>query len=177
MVCHSRAANYVLGLTTLQMNKDHDYGGVVDNQLRTLAHLELVTLAKSPAELEKLIDPDDSSADLDARARSYLHANCSSCHVAAGGGNSAIELEFTTSRDKMNAIDVKPLHHAYDILDARLIAPGSPERSVLLARVSRHGAGRMPPLSTSVVDKRAVVLLSEWIRQMKPTPPVAAVAE
>ena len=28
MVCHSRAANYVLGLSELQMNKDHDYGGV-----------------------------------------------------------------------------------------------------------------------------------------------------
>src|SRR5262249_61342126 len=39
MVCHSRAANFVLGLTALQMNKVHDYGGVRDNQLRTLEHL------------------------------------------------------------------------------------------------------------------------------------------
>ncbi|TMQ35708.1 MAG: hypothetical protein E6K70_00745, partial [Planctomycetota bacterium] len=31
MVCHSRAANWVLGLQTLQMNKDHTYGGVTDN--------------------------------------------------------------------------------------------------------------------------------------------------
>lgn len=177
MVCHSRAANYVLGLTTLQMNKDHDYGGVVDNQLRTLAHLGLIDLAKSPADHGKLADPYDSRADLDARARSYLHANCSSCHVMTGGGNAAIELEFTMPRDKMNAIDVAPLHHAYNLPDARLIAPGAPERSVLLERVSRHGAGRMPPLSTSVVDKQAVSLLSEWIRQMKPAPPVAAVAE
>jgi glucose/arabinose dehydrogenase len=39
MVCHSRAANWVLGLQTLQMNKDHDYGGIVDNQLRVLDHI------------------------------------------------------------------------------------------------------------------------------------------
>src|SRR5262249_12083230 len=39
MVCHSRAANWVLGLTELQMNKVHDYGGVKDDQLRTLEHL------------------------------------------------------------------------------------------------------------------------------------------
>jgi uncharacterized repeat protein (TIGR03806 family) len=39
MVCHSRAANWVLGLQTLQMNRDHDYGGTVDNQLRTLDHI------------------------------------------------------------------------------------------------------------------------------------------
>jgi len=48
---------------------------------------------------------------------------------------------------------------------------------VLLERVARHGAGRMPPLSTSVVDKRAVALLSDWIRQMKPAQPVTAAAE
>ena len=36
MVCHSRAANFVLGLSSLQMNKIHDYGGCSDNQLREL---------------------------------------------------------------------------------------------------------------------------------------------
>src|SRR5205807_1993209 len=39
MVCHSRAAEWVLGLQTLQMNKDHNYGGTTDNQLRTLDHI------------------------------------------------------------------------------------------------------------------------------------------
>src|SRR5262249_46350022 len=34
-----RAANFVLGLTELQLNKVHDYGGVRDNQLRVLEHL------------------------------------------------------------------------------------------------------------------------------------------
>jgi hypothetical protein len=39
MICHSRAAQYVLGLNELQMNKLHDYGGRSAEQLRTLAHL------------------------------------------------------------------------------------------------------------------------------------------
>jgi glucose/arabinose dehydrogenase/mono/diheme cytochrome c family protein len=40
LVCHSRAANFVLGLSDLQMNRDFDYGnGRTDNQLRTLEHL------------------------------------------------------------------------------------------------------------------------------------------
>src|SRR5262249_11970514 len=38
-VCHSRAANFVLGPSLLQMNRDHDYGGVIDNQLRALEHI------------------------------------------------------------------------------------------------------------------------------------------
>jgi mono/diheme cytochrome c family protein len=41
MVCHSRAANYVLGISTPQLNRDHDFGGVVDNQLRVFEYLGL----------------------------------------------------------------------------------------------------------------------------------------
>src|SRR5262249_42592737 len=94
MVCHSRAANFVLGLSELQMNKDHDYGGVVDNQLRTLDHIGV--FRKSPGDLAKkprLVDPYDRKQSLEQRARSYLHANCAQCHVEAGGGNAQMELE------------------------------------------------------------------------------------
>jgi hypothetical protein len=175
MVCHSRAANWVLGLTTLQMNKDHDYGKVVDNQLRTLEHIGLfkAALPQRARESRGLVNPYDPSAELDARARSYLHANCAQCHVEAGGGNAAMELEFTTARNRMRVFDVPPLHHTYDIPDARLIAPGHPERSTLYVRVARRGAGQMPPLATSEVDQQAVQLLHDWIKQMPPdaTPP------
>jgi mono/diheme cytochrome c family protein len=44
MVCHSRAANYVLGLTEVQFNKVHDYNGVKDNQLRVLEHLGVLKI-------------------------------------------------------------------------------------------------------------------------------------
>ncbi len=46
MVCHSRAAGFVLGLNTLQMNRPHDYGAARDNQLRTLAHLGVLTVSQ-----------------------------------------------------------------------------------------------------------------------------------
>ena len=63
---------------------------------------------------------------LDRRARAYLHANCSQCHVAAGGGNSQMELEFTTASEKTRLFDVRPVHDTYGLPDARLIAPGQP---------------------------------------------------
>jgi len=70
MACHSRAANFVLGLTEPQLNKAHDYGAVRDNQLRTLQHLGLFAKSqkKPPAELPKLVDPYDPGQPLDARA-------------------------------------------------------------------------------------------------------------
>ena len=214
MVCHSRAAKYVLGLTTLQMNKKHDYGHVVDHQLSVLERLGVLRLnwkselladfrkareadglekaeiekqinamtttrnqrgavgssrllSKPPQEYDALVNPYDESADLDKRARSYLHANCSACHIKAGGGNAQMELEFVTDRDKMNIFDVKPLHHRFGIDDARLIAPGSPERSVLLHRVAIRERGQMPQLGTAIVDEPAVEMLKEWIRSLK----------
>jgi uncharacterized repeat protein (TIGR03806 family) len=174
MVCHSRAANFVLGLSSWQMNKVHDYGTVKADQLRTLGHLKLFTgdafqnWDKDKAAREKhLVDPFDKSASLEARAKSYLHANCAICHVDAGGGNAQIDLEFTTPLNKMRLLDVKPLHDTFGIKDAKLIVPGDPERSILFQRIARRGPGQMPPLASGVVDRDAVELFRAWIKEMK----------
>ena len=171
MGCHSRAANYVLGLTTLQMNKVHNYGTVSDNQLRTLNHINVFKkpLSKSPEEYPKLVDPYNPNEPLEARARSYLHAACANCHVHTGGGNARIVLDFTTDLDKTYSVDFRPQHDTYGIPDAVLIAPGEPERSILYQRVARQGKGQMPPLATSQQDLQAAQLLYDWISQMKPT--------
>jgi glucose/arabinose dehydrogenase len=213
MVCHSRAANWVLGLTELQLNKEHDYGGVRDNQLRTLEHLGVLRvnwadeartalreelkakglsdkaaddyldkqtgtrnqreavqsslLTFPPEKYRKLVDPYDARQDLTQRARSYLHSNCAQCHVEAGGGNAQIDLEFTTKLENMKLVNVRPQHDTFGLPEPRLIAPGHPERSVLLHRVSCRGPGQMPPLATSLVDQPAVEMLREWVRQMQ----------
>ena len=166
MVCHSRAANYVLGLTTLQFNKSHDYGGEQVNQLEVLA---LLGALKGPVPLNppKLVDPYDAKGELAARVKSYLHANCAICHVEAGGGNSQMLLSWSTPLEKMKLIDAVPVHHKFDRADARLVAPGDPERSLLLHRMSLRGRGQMPQLATSVVDENAVELIKEWIKGLK----------
>lgn len=219
MVCHSRAAGFVLGISTAQLNKDHDYHGTVDNQLRVFEHLGLfkstnwleAARQKTRAELahqgvkeaeiakqveeafkgakeltaasrldeisadriERMANPYDSTADLNARARAYLASNCAVCHVDAGGGNSQFSLDFNLTIDKLKLVDVAPLHDKFGIADAKLVAAGSPERSVLLHRVSRRGRGQMPQLATSLVDQAAVQMLTEWIKQVPApvTPP------
>lgn len=216
MVCHSRASNYVLGLCTVQLNGDYDYGAVlgpghvVDNQLRTLEHLGVLDvnwwadgmaarkaagrpsadvpasparrstmLSKAPERTNRLVNPLDDRHDLEARARSYLQSNCGSCHVAAGGGNAQIDLEYMSATETrplaaMKAIGVKPLHAAFDLPDARVVAAGDPERSVLFARMNRRGPGQMPQLATAVVDEEAVALLRSWIESL--TPPAGTVS-
>ena len=116
---------------------------------------------------ERLADPYDPGAKLEARAKSYLHSNCAICHVEAGGGNAQMQLEFATALDKMKVVNEVPYHDKFGLPDAKLIVPGHPERSVLLHRVSIRGRGQMPQLATTLVDKPAVEMLTEWIRQME----------
>lgn len=172
MVCHSRAVNYVLGLSEVQMNRVHDYGSEQVNQLQMLSELGMFkqSLPKPINEMSKLADPHDDSADLNQRALSYLHANCSNCHVEAGGGNAQFSAEIDAKPEQQRLLDAKPVHTTFGLTDARLIAPGAPDRSLLLHRISRRGHGQMPPLATSEVDTRAVALIREWIQSMPKTP-------
>jgi putative heme-binding domain-containing protein len=177
MACHSRAANFVLGPSELQMDRDHVYGSERENQMSALHRLGVLTdwPPAPPKEADKpkytpgkLVNPYDTSEDLDKRARSYLHTNCSVCHVEAGGGNAKMQLEFTQPPDEMSLLSARPQHDTFGLANAMLVALTDPDRSILLDRVSRRGRGQMPPLVTSQVDQRAVDLLREWIRQMKP---------
>jgi mono/diheme cytochrome c family protein len=163
--------NYVLGLTEKQINRTHDYGDTKLNQLEMLAELGLFKepLSKPAHELTRLSDPFDSSIDLHARATSYLDANCSNCHVEAGGGNAQFSTEIDAKPDQMRLLNARPVHTTFGISDAKLIAPGVPERSLLLDRMQRRGHGQMPPIGTNQMDKPAVELIREWIKSMPTT--------
>ena len=176
MFCHSRAAGFVLGLRTHQMNRTHDYGGVEDNQLRTLDHIGLFkkALEKPPAEYGAFPNPYDVTADLDTRAKAYLDVNCAMCHVGSGGGNADIQLAWKTPLDKAKMIGELPLHDSMGPSDALLVAPGEPERSVLYLRVTTRGTNQMPPTSTSLVDESGAQLLFDWIKQLEATAAPAA---
>ncbi len=189
MVCHTRAANFVLGLSVMQINRNVRLGNEQVSQLDYLHRLGVFEFAKpenrtdagatiaaeklefalpaATAELPRLPDPYDESFPLESRARAYLHSNCAHCHINAGGGNSQIDLAFGTSLDKTKLVDEKPLHDHLGIEDARLLAPGQPERSLLLKRLQIRGRGQMPPLATSLSDPYGVQLLRDWITSCK----------
>ena len=166
MFCHSRAAGFVLGLTTPQMNREHQFeGGRRDNQLRTYAHIGIFKepLPKDTAGMAAYPDPFDPKADLSSRVKTYFEVNCAICHVSDGGGNSLIELGAKTPLEKAKLIDEPPVHEDLGLPNARLVAPGAPESSVLYQRITRRGQKQMPPVSTNVVDEQGARLIKEWI--------------
>lgn len=171
-LCHTNAAKNALGVNTLQLNRDHDYGGTIANQLATFEHIGLFTkpLPAAPAKLPHLVDYDDAHASLASRARSYLHSNCAHCHMKWGGGNAEFKLLATLDVADMGILNVRPAHGGFGLKDPRLIAPGEPERSVLLQRMAMTGLGRMPHIGSRVVHDSAVRLVRDWIKSLPPTP-------
>jgi glucose/arabinose dehydrogenase/mono/diheme cytochrome c family protein len=168
LVCHSRAAGFVLGFSPLQLDSPKDFGGVVANQLSTFEHIGLFEGSLPPRrdDRPRLVDPYDDSAPREDRVRSYLHVNCSTCHVKEGGGNSLMQLSLGTPADRMGVIDAEPMHTRFEIPDAKIVAPGDPERSILYQRISRRLTGQMPPLMSTEVDREAVDLIADWIRSL-----------
>jgi mono/diheme cytochrome c family protein len=114
-----------------------------------------------------LVDPTNVNVDLTLRAKSWLHSNCASCHVEAGGGNAQMELEFNTLLDKMRLLNVKPLHQTFELADPKLVAPGKPTESVLYRRLIIRGQHQMPPVGSNRIDELGAKLIREWIDAMK----------
>ena len=168
-LCHTMAAKYALGVTTLQMNKDHDYGGTLANQLATLEHLGVFKekLSKRPEELPSLVDYRDAAQDRHLRARAYLHANCAHCHRKWGGGNAEFELQASIPLAATKAVDTPPGQGAFNLRDPKIIAPGDPDRSLILHRLQLTTLGRMPHVATSVVDRQAAQLIREWLTDLR----------
>ncbi len=164
LVCHTQAANFSLGLETLQLNASMSYSGISANQLDTLAHIQLFSSVMTTTQkAQKLFPLDHPSATLAQRARSYLHSNCSGCHRPAGVSSVNLDLRFSTTLTAMNACDARPMVEDLGIVNARLIAPGEPARSVLLARMKVRDGNQMPTLGTHLVDEAAVQVVSDWI--------------
>jgi len=167
-LCHTNAAKFALGVSTMQLNGNHDYGGVVANQLATLEHIGLFTkkLPDAPDKLPKLADFRNESLPIDVRARSYLQSNCAHCHMKWGGGNAEFKLLSTIPLKDMGIVNVPAAHGTFDVAGAKILVPGHPEKSILLHRMARTGLGRMPHIGSRVVDEDAVRLIQDWIKGM-----------
>jgi putative heme-binding domain-containing protein len=160
IACHNMAAKYAIGVQTASLNIAH--------QLRLFDQMGLFSkpLPTPPEQLPKLVPYLDSAYDLNLKARSYLHANCSHCHRTWGGGNSEMQLIATWELSEMGLLNVRPAHGTFNIPNARLIAPGEPYRSVFFYRLMTQGSGRMPRLDCHVIDEYGTRLIHDWILQL-----------
>ena len=138
----------------------------------------------SVAPVMALPTPSDTTQTLGGRAYAYLSANCSQCHHEfanyAGGGQTWIatygagdiaarHLDDTAHNYPMTVKAAALLNR--DLVNGKLIVPGEPDRSILLARIESNDIDvRMPPIARNVVDTAGAALIRQWIAAGAPLP-------
>jgi putative heme-binding domain-containing protein len=173
MVCHNSWSEYALAFSLGQLNHN--------NQLVTLSEVGYVSRV---AEDDKQLPPFDSAtaakersfksgkpagskADIEERARAYLHVNCSHCHrFGGGGGQVVLEMDFSRPLAEMGILDIPPRQGAFDLPGARIVKPGDPCNSVLFYRLAKFGRGRMPHLGSEVPDGNGLEIIARWIESL-----------
>ncbi|KUR70912.1 hypothetical protein AQZ52_13945 [Novosphingobium fuchskuhlense] len=145
------------------------------NQLARLVRLGLLTGKPAAAEIPANVDWRDARLPLNARARSYLDINCSHCHSPVGAARTT-GLWFDQGHEH-GADWTNPTRtglckqivagghggggRPFDV------APGEPDRSILLYRVGSNEPGTMmPELGRSLVHAEGLALLANWIARM-----------
>ena len=136
LLCHIWSASTVHGFKLDQLNRVP--AGSVSNQLDRLSDLGLFAVEIS--KLGPAISPEDPSASLQERARSYLHMNCAHCHRRGGGGTAPFELVGDLALEQLNVVDVPPSQGDFGLKSASVVASGNPYHSVLMYRLVEERA-------------------------------------
>jgi mono/diheme cytochrome c family protein len=163
LACHTSQGGLALGFNTPQMNSEFDYGAGPENQIAALSRVGYFSTAVSNLNtLRALANPTNTAYSLDYRVHSYVAANCSQCHQPGGPSAASWDARITTPLSQAGIINGALNNDAGDT-NNRVIKPGSLANSMLLSRISRRGAGQMPPIASNELDTYAIALVSAWI--------------
>ena len=163
LTCHTPAGGLALGFNTFQLNRDHDYSGIITNQILALSQAGYFSApVVDVAGMLAYIKGTNEAASVESRVRSYLGANCVPCHQPGGTGRGYWDARLTTPLADAGIVngvlvedDGKP--------NTRVIRPGSIDDSMMFKRIAEFGSRHMPPLATSELNQEAIALLSRWI--------------
>ncbi len=165
MSCHNANARYVLGVKTHQLNGALYYPEL-GREMNQLTYLnEIGAFHRDIGQVEGYLRAhpiDDASVDLEVRVRSYLDANCASCHRLGGVPNISLDLRYTTPLWLQNAINLPTQSHSSDP-NGLIVKPGYHASSELWIRDASTEDDRMPPLGRNLVDEYYIDALAEWI--------------
>lgn len=169
--CHVADSKRVLGFEVAQINRLLRYpNGRIANQVTTLSNLGYFDRPIDANAVKPLPNPYGTNGTDETRARAYLHSNCAICHGPAAGFGGFNLRAWGTVKD-MGVLCRPPSTNDMGIAGAQIVAPGSPERSLIIQRMQHVGTGQMPPLGRTQVDEAGVSVIAKWISGLPPTCP------
>ena len=161
-----------IGPTARSLNRDYDYADGAANQLDYWAGRGILTGApEDTSTIDTIPMFEDTSADLNARARGYMDVNCAHCHSPTGAGStSGLFLEYFRPFG-FDVGECKPPVAAGGGTGGRdfVIVPGDADASIMSFRVnSDENDVRMPEIGRSIIHAEGVLLTDAWINAMEP---------
>ena len=179
--CHNAADSPVLGFTALQLSDDRDplapHAQPLTETSLTIRRLnDLSLLEPRRTDLERNPPRIRARSPRERAALGYFVGNCSSCHNAEGPV-AALGLNLQHAENDPNepglvtTVDVAGSYVTPGSTPetSRRVAPGSPESSAIVYRMSsRRPMSQMPPLGTAIVDTEALDLIRAWIAEDLP---------
>jgi len=160
-----------IGPSVSQLNKTYQYKEGIKNQLVYWKEKGLMNNLPEVKSIPKTaVWNDETTGDINARARAYLAINCSHCHRIEGAAQTS-GLFLTEQEKNVTAIGInKTPVAAGKGSGGRLvdIKQGDASASIMWYRMQTTNAGeRMPELGRSLVHKEGLALITQWINQMK----------
>lgn len=168
--CHEQNSAFTpIGPKVRNINKDYTYADGKANQLTKWYNHGIFAKAIDPTTADAVPNYNDTTANLNLRARAWLDINCAYCHSPSGPAK-------TTGLNLLyhNADTVTLGYYKYPIAAGRGagdklydIHPGNPDNSILLYRINSTEADvMMPELGRTLVHQEGVKLIREWIASL-----------
>lgn len=169
--CHGVGVARVLGPKTSQLNRSHDYAGVVENQLVAMGAIGLFgeDFVIDPRALPRMADPQTGQGPLEEQARAYLDANCAHCHQPSGWAPLEAELDMRYEVPLADTGLCDPMKF-FDWEGVLRVAPGDAAGSGVLQRILLDDALRMPSIGSSTLDRSGAQLIADWIQRLETCP-------
>lgn len=173
--CHSLGdALTPIGPKARNLNGDYAYAEGAENQLAHWTRTGVLQGAPAPAAAPVTAHWDDLNAPVQARALAYLDANCAHCHNPKGAAsNSGLYLEYERGASVARGLGKRPVAAGKASADLDYdIAPGQPDKSILIHRMeSREPGVMMPELGRSLAHQEGIDLIRQYVALLgKPAP-------
>jgi hypothetical protein len=144
--CHNALAGFALSFHTRQLNHDHAYGALTQNQITALGSAGYFSAPVANVNnLPVFSAIGDTTKSLESRVRAHLSVNCVHCHQPNGASTGTWDARITTPTDSANLIN-GVLANSFGDPGDRFAVPGSAADSMVLKRLQGAGFPRMPPL-------------------------------
>lgn len=169
--CHSLNGAFTpIGPKARNLNGVYPYAEGAENQIAHWTRLGLLDGAPAPDAAPRAQPLHEAAAPVALRARAYLDVNCAHCHRPGGPADtSGLDLRWSQSEPVRYGVEKRPVAAGRASADLAFdIAPGAPDRSILVHRLASTDPGvMMPELGRSLVDEDGLAVVRQWIAEMK----------